>query len=340
MVVRDGRTLRHAVPRHRATRSRPAASRGCCRSPSRPTTRAAAVLRLLHRRGRRPAHRRVPPRATPTAPIPAPPGSCCGWPTRSPTTTAGCCCSAPTTCSTSAPATAAAAATSTARAATRRTSARCSARSCASTRARPAGAPTRSRRDNPFVGRSGARGEIYAYGLRNPWRFSFDRETRRPHHRRRRPERVGGDRLRRGAARAAGANFGWRPFEGRARYTPGESAPGHVAAGDRALARATATARSPAASSCATRRCAGLRGRYVFGDFCNGRIESARLSPGAARAACATRRCGSTASPRSARTPRAASTRLARRPGLPDRRRAERDGRRCSSGRPTRRRSR
>ena len=28
---------------------------------------------------------------------------------------------------------------------------------------------------NPFVNRSGARGEIYAYGLRNPYRFSFDR---------------------------------------------------------------------------------------------------------------------------------------------------------------------
>jgi len=31
--------------------------------------------------------------------------------------------------------------------------------------------------DNPFVGQTGARGEIWAYGLRNPWRFTFDRLT-------------------------------------------------------------------------------------------------------------------------------------------------------------------
>ncbi len=31
--------------------------------------------------------------------------------------------------------------------------------------------------DNPFVGRAGARPEIYALGLRNPWRFSFDAAT-------------------------------------------------------------------------------------------------------------------------------------------------------------------
>jgi glucose/arabinose dehydrogenase len=31
--------------------------------------------------------------------------------------------------------------------------------------------------DNPFVGRSGARPEIWAFGLRNPWRYSFDTAT-------------------------------------------------------------------------------------------------------------------------------------------------------------------
>jgi glucose/arabinose dehydrogenase len=32
-------------------------------------------------------------------------------------------------------------------------------------------------KDNPFVGRKDARGEIYAYGIRNIWRMSFDRKT-------------------------------------------------------------------------------------------------------------------------------------------------------------------
>ena len=50
---------------------------------------------------------------------------------------------------------------------------------------------------NPFQndGNPNTLGEIWAYGLRNPWRFSFDRVDRRPFHRRCRPGRLGGDRL-------------------------------------------------------------------------------------------------------------------------------------------------
>jgi len=66
--------------------------------------------------------------------------------------------------------------------------------------------------DNPFVGVDGARAEIWSYGLRNPWRFSFDPADRSlwigdvGQGRFEEVDHVAGD--------AAGLNFGWSCMEG------------------------------------------------------------------------------------------------------------------------------
>ena len=68
---------------------------------------------------------------------------------------------------------------------------------------------------NPFVGRAGARGEIWAYGLRNPWRFSFDRATGDLY-----IADVGQELYEevdfQPAASRGGENYGWNIMEGRA----------------------------------------------------------------------------------------------------------------------------
>jgi glucose/arabinose dehydrogenase len=71
--------------------------------------------------------------------------------------------------------------------------------------------------DNPFVARNGARPEIWAYGLRNPWRFSFDDFTGELW-----IGDVGQSELEEidhsGGGR--GVNFGWNDMEGKACYEP------------------------------------------------------------------------------------------------------------------------
>jgi len=135
---------------------------------------------------------------------------------------------------------------------------------------------------NPFAGRAGARPEIYSYGLRNPWRFSFDRSTGALA-----IGDVGQDKIEeidfaaKGAAR--GANYGWRPFEGRSRNSnyPTESAAGAIAPVIE-LTHADGNCSVTGGYVVRDPRVPRLRGRYVYGDFCNGELRAARLSPGAA----------------------------------------------------------
>ncbi|HEX6391084.1 MAG TPA: PQQ-dependent sugar dehydrogenase [Solirubrobacteraceae bacterium] len=124
-----------------------------------------------------------------------------------------------------------------------------------------------------------ARPEIYSYGLRNPWRFSFDRVTNDLT-----IADVGQDAVEEvnfvRAGRGKGANFGWRPFEGKRRNFD-EPAPGHVP---------PVIEQSHDDGWCSItggyvvrdRGVAALYGRYVYGDFCVGRLRAARLRAGGA----------------------------------------------------------
>lgn len=135
-----------------------------------------------------------------------------------------------------------------------------------------AGTPYAIPADNPFVSQTGARGEIWMYGLRNPWRFSFDRslgdlyigDVGQG-------EREEVDVL--AAPVAAGANFGWNVMEGSACYaaatcsTDGLTLP---------------VAEYTHADGCSITggyvyRGSGvpaLRGRYLYADYCAGWVRS------------------------------------------------------------------
>ncbi|HEY8083866.1 MAG TPA: PQQ-dependent sugar dehydrogenase [Solirubrobacterales bacterium] len=133
--------------------------------------------------------------------------------------------------------------------------------------------------DNPFVGKPG-RDEIYSYGLRNPFRFSFDTTTAQ------RPRvaiaDLGQNRFEEldytTVANARGANFGWDAFEGFAPYedeNSGTSDPG------RTMKPILAYPHSRG-GSCGIiggyvvrdRRLPSLRGRYVYADLCEEKIRS------------------------------------------------------------------
>jgi glucose/arabinose dehydrogenase len=134
--------------------------------------------------------------------------------------------------------------------------------------------------DNPFVGQA-ARGEIWAYGLRNPFRFSFDRQT---------GDLVLGDVGENtteeidfapaGQGRGRGLNFGWNPCEGS--FVTGSTTQACAQAGttlpviDRFHSAGWFAiiggyvVRDPSLPS--------LAGRYVYADDGLGQLYSARLA--------------------------------------------------------------
>jgi len=118
--------------------------------------------------------------------------------------------------------------------------------------------------------------EVYATGLRNPWRFSFDRGT---------GALLIGDVGDQGAEEIdvlapgapAGANFGWPAFEGDRRREPGDP-PGYVEPA-LVLKHADRWCAITGGYVARDRRLpAALAGRYVFADLCSGRMWSAELA--------------------------------------------------------------
>jgi glucose/arabinose dehydrogenase len=135
-------------------------------------------------------------------------------------------------------------------------------------------------RTNPYDTRRGARREIYALGLRNPWRFSIDAPTgdiwigdvgQ--------GEREEVDRL--PAGRPAGANFGWRRFEGTQVYSAGTRlTPGtpyvrpvreYTHAGGGCSITGGVVYRGPATA---------LRGWYLYADYCLDTVTALQPSTG------------------------------------------------------------
>jgi glucose/sorbosone dehydrogenase len=126
--------------------------------------------------------------------------------------------------------------------------------------------PYSSPSTNPFVGRDGAN-EIWVYGLRNPWRFSFDRETGELY-----VGDVGQDGTEEIDILNGGDNAGWRVFEAsQCTNVDGCDSSGYVF---------PITEYSHNVGRCSVtggyvyrgRRASLPFGSYVYGDYCSGEI--------------------------------------------------------------------
>lgn len=125
---------------------------------------------------------------------------------------------------------------------------------------------------NPFVGRPG-RDEIYSYGLRNPFRWSFDLTGGKP---RIAIADVGQNEFEElnylTVAEANGANFGWNRLEGYSEFNP--PVPGGTLAPSFVLPHSEGYCSIIGGVVVGDRTVPALRGRYLFTDFCRSEIRS------------------------------------------------------------------
>jgi len=143
------------------------------------------------------------------------------------------------------------------------------------------GSPFAVPADNPFVGTAGAFPAIWAFGLRNPWRISFDR--------------VGGDLYIADVgqnnfeevdvglfSRHGGENYGWNVTEGNHCFSP--------AAGCSTANQTLPLVEYSHADGCSVTggyvyrgcRMPGYHGTYFYGDYCTSLVRSFRLENGRA----------------------------------------------------------
>ena len=129
--------------------------------------------------------------------------------------------------------------------------------------------------NNPFVGQPGA-DEIWAYGLRNPWRISFDSATGDLY--------IGdvGQSAREEIdfqpAGAGGLNYGWDTREGTLPFE-GPNSPGFI---DPIFEYPRALGQSVTGGYVYHGPAPGLQGAYVFADFLSNRVWSLRVQNGQA----------------------------------------------------------
>ena len=130
--------------------------------------------------------------------------------------------------------------------------------------------------------RRGAQWQIVGLGLRNPWRFSFDRAN---------GDLYIGDvgqgnweeiDYRPRAAISALANYGWRAFEGRARYSSTALGAGQLVAPVYVYSHAENNCSVTGGYVYRGRAVPSAVGRYFFGDYCSGIVWSLRMQDGSA----------------------------------------------------------